>query len=191
MEITQDVLNEAMELVINNGYISTYLFQRHFKCGYSTASKITNRLCNEESTILAFKQAIDKYIKKDIEQVCDSLLNIAAENGYDDYWFYSQCITGEFLIQTFFEEYFKKKEGFTCCTDKARYTVNKIKEMIKKKKTVFLSETYREYQNTGGDIGSIKELDNLAYWCPKTISDTKEAMELFYKNTIQRWKMED
>ena len=60
--------------------------------------------------------------------------------------------------------------------------------MIQQKNNVLLQQTYREYQNNGGNIGNITELDQICYWCPKTIKTSKEAIDLFYKNTIQNWR---
>ena len=37
----------------------------------------------------------------------------------------------------------------------------------------------REYQKRGNDIGGITELDNICYWCPKTIKDTDTALAIF------------
>ena len=60
--------------------------------------------------------------------------------------------------------------------------------MIQQKQNIQLQQTYREYQEKGGNIGSIKKLDEIAYWCPKTIKTSKEAIELFYKSTLQLWR---
>jgi len=78
--------------------------------------------------------------------------------------------------------YFHKVEGRICCVDKARYVARMVDKSLKDNKYYPLQETYGDYQNRGGDIGSITELDEVAYWCPKTMSSTKEALELLYKN---------
>lgn len=124
---------------------------------------------------------------KSFQEVVNGIAKLAEENGYDDYYFYSQIINGDYLVKTFFEEYFKKTEGIACCADKANYVLGAIKIMIQQKQNISLQQTYREYQEKGGNIGNIKELDEIAYWCPRTIKTSKEAIEIFYKSTIQNW----
>lgn len=130
----------------------------------------------------------DDNFKKSFIEIINSISNIAEKEGYDDYWFYSELITGDYIIKAFFEEYFKKIEGIACCSDKANYVLGAIKTMIQVKHNIGLQQTYREYQENGGNIGSITELDKIAYWCPKTIKTSKEAIELFYKETIMKWR---
>ena len=132
-------------------------------------------------------QLSEEELKKDIKNVVNTLAKIAEEDGFDTYWFYSELLNGDFIVRTFFEEYFKKKEGIVCCCDKASYVLSSIKKMIETKNDIKLQQTYREYQENGGDIGSIKELDRICYWCPNTIKTSKEAIELFYKATLQKW----
>lgn len=43
-----------------------------------------------------------------------------------------------------------------------------------------LRQTYGEYQQNGGDIGSITEFDEICYWCPKKIEDAKEATAIIF-----------
>lgn len=43
-----------------------------------------------------------------------------------------------------------------------------------------LKQTYREYQQNGGNIGYITELDEICYWCPKTIKDSEEATSIIF-----------
>ncbi len=129
----------------------------------------------------------DKF-EKDVKQVIETISKLAEKDGYDDYWYYAELINGDYIVKTFFEEYFKKIEGRACCCDKSNYVLGAIKIMIQTKNNIYLQQTYREYQEKGEDIGSIKELDKIAYWCPKTIKTSKEAIELFYKETIQKWR---
>ena len=124
-------------------------------------------------------------IEEDLKQVIENISKVAEQDGYDKYWFYSQCLNGDYIAKTFFKEYFRKTEGSTCCCDKANYVLGAIKLMIQQKQNISLQQTYREYQDKGGNIGSIKELDEIAYWCPETIKTSKEAIELFYKSTLQ------
>ena len=80
------------------------------------------------------------------------------------------------------ESYFKKVEGRSCCADKARYVAKMVDKTLKDNKYYPLQETYRDYQNRGGDIGGITELDEVAYWCPKTMWNTKQALEIIHKS---------
>lgn len=130
----------------------------------------------------------EEELKKHIEEVTEALAKNAEESGFDNYWFYSQFINGDFLVTSFFEEYFRKNEGLGCCADKANYVLGAIKKMIQIKNNIKLQQTYREYQENGGNIGSIEELDEICYWCPKTIKTSKDAIELFLKETLQKWR---
>ena len=131
----------------------------------------------------------NKDIKNQIKEVVKEISKIAEKDGYDKYWFYSQLLNGDYLVGTFFEEYFRKTEGSACCCDKANYVLGAIKIMIQTKQNVILQQTYREYRDNGGNIGSIQELDEVCYWCPRTIKTSKEAIELFYKETVQKWRV--
>lgn len=122
-----------------------------------------------------------------MKTVLNELSKIAEKNGYDNYYFYNELITGDYLVKTFFEEYFRSKEGHACCCDKANYVVTAIKKMIQIKQNINLQQTYKEYKENGGNIGGIKQLDEICYWCPKSLKTTKEAIELFYKETINTW----
>ena len=122
----------------------------------------------------------EEITKKQISQIIEVMSKEAEKEGFDDYWLYGQLLNGDFLIESFFETYFKNTEGPMCCCDKARYVLGAIKTMIQKKENISLQQTYREYKESGGDIGNIKKLDELCYWCPKTIKNSKEAIELFY-----------
>ena len=127
-------------------------------------------------------------LDKGFEEVINNISKLAEKDGYDKWYFYAQLINGDYILKTFFEEYFRKTEGSTCCCDKANYVLGAIKIMIQQKQNVLLQQTYREYQNNGGNIGSITELDEICYWCPKTLKDSNEAIELFYKETIENWR---
>jgi len=85
-------------------------------------------------------------------------------------------------IEDFFQNYFKLTEGNTCCADKAGFVVSKIRQTVKEKKYLSLKQTYQEYKDAGGDLGGIKDdLDRLAYWCPRNLETTREAMDLYDK----------
>lgn len=86
------------------------------------------------------------------------------------------------MFKHILEGYFHKVEGRSCCVDKARYVARMVDKTLKNNEYYPLKETYGEYQNRGGDIGSITELDEVAYWCPETLKTTEEALELIYNN---------
>jgi hypothetical protein len=85
------------------------------------------------------------------------------------------------IFKTFFSNYIENTEGSSCCVDKAGYIASEMDKALVLDKNIKLRETYRQYQAAGGNIGGIKELDNIAYWCPKSIEDTNEAIKIFYR----------
>ena len=44
-----------------------------------------------------------------------------------------------------------------------------------------LKETYRDYQNRGGNIGGITELDKVCYWCPESFDTTEQALQVIFE----------
>lgn len=119
-------------------------------------------------------------IEENMENFLKGLVKTAEESGFDDFYLYSELLNGEFILETFFETFFEKVEGRAFSSDKASYVISKIKESIKLKQDLNLQITYGEYQEKGGNIGKITELDKVCYWCPKTISNTKDAFSLFF-----------
>ena len=85
------------------------------------------------------------------------------------------------VVEEFFTAYFDIKEGFPMSVDKAHFTIAKLRKAIEQKKHLSLQQTYREYQEAGGDIGNIKDLDCICYWCPKSLKTTEDAMKIFNK----------
>ena len=84
------------------------------------------------------------------------------------------------IFELFFDHYFRKIEGFPCSHDKSIYVSKKIEKYLATGKNECLKQTYREYQQKGGNIGSITELDEICYWCPKTIKDSEEATSIIF-----------
>ena len=84
------------------------------------------------------------------------------------------------IFELFFDNYFRKMEGFPCSHDKSVYVSKKINKYLNTGENENLKQTYREYQQNGGNIGSITELDKICYWCPKTIKDAKEATSIIF-----------
>jgi|GEM_PF-3545402 len=117
--------------------------------------------------------------KEDIEKVINALAKSIPKRNYNNFEY--DFIDSTKIFKTFFSSYFSDIEGMACSVDKARYVANKIVKGLKEDKIIQLQQTYREYRDSGSSIGAIKELDKVAYWCPKTIKDTKEAMEIFSK----------
>lgn len=84
------------------------------------------------------------------------------------------------IFELFFDHYFRKMEGFSCSHDKSVYVSKKIEKYLNTGENENLKQTYREYQQNGGNIGSITELDKICYWCPKTIKDSEEATSIIF-----------
>ena len=121
-----------------------------------------------------------------LKTVIDSILSNISEE--DKIKYFGERMNNS--VENFFQNYFKLTEGNTCCADKARFVVSKIKQTVKEKKYLSLKETYQEYKDAGGDLGGIKDnLDELAYWCPKKLETTKEAMDLYdkYSSRMQKF----
>lgn len=102
------------------------------------------------------------------------------EGEYTKYDLYNDIfMDSASIMEEFFKNYLYLKEGSSCCSDKASLIVSRIKKALLDKKNIVLTETYGEYQKRGNDIGGITELDNICYWCPKTIKDTDTALAIF------------
>lgn len=84
------------------------------------------------------------------------------------------------VFELFFDHYFRKIEGFPCSHDKSVYVSKKINKYLMTGENENLKQTYREYQQNGGNIGSITDLDKICYWCPKTIKDSEEATSIIF-----------
>lgn len=87
------------------------------------------------------------------------------------------------ILKDIFTGYFRQVEGSSCSADKGRFVARKLVESVQKKETFNLKLTYADHQASGGKIGIITELDELCYWCPETIADTKEALNLYNRIT--------
>jgi hypothetical protein len=84
------------------------------------------------------------------------------------------------IFKRVLEKYFGKVEGPCCCGDKASYTARLVDKTLKDNKYYSLKETYGECQARGGNIGGIKELDEIAYWCPETLDTTEDALKIIF-----------
>lgn len=109
------------------------------------------------------------------------ITNLTSCINISDYELYKENFKDvESIIDFFFENYIRKVEGRSCCCDKSSFIAKRLKEYIDTGINTSLQETYGEYQSKGGDIGGIKELDEIAYWCPKKIKDTEEAFKIIW-----------
>jgi len=117
----------------------------------------------------------------DLKKVLDALLD-AANCEYDDLKMYKNHYgTTQSIYKDVLSNYFDAKEGFSCSSDKAGYVASMMVKTLKDGKYYPLKETYREYQANGGNIGGITELDEVAFWCPKTMETTKDAFDVFVR----------
>lgn len=107
--------------------------------------------------------------------------NIANSIGMSDLELYRSELDSRInIFELFFDHYFRKIEGFSCSHDKSIYVSKKIEKYLMTGKNENLKQTYREYQQNGGNIGSITELDKICYWCPKTIKNSEEATSIIF-----------
>ena len=117
----------------------------------------------------------------DLKKVLDALVD-AANLEYDDLKMYKNHYgTTQSIYKDVLSSYFHVKEGFSCSSDKGGYVASMMVKTLKDGKYYPLKETYREYQANGGDIGGITELDEVAFWCPKTMETTKDAFDIFVR----------
>lgn len=110
----------------------------------------------------------------------------ALASNLDDYEFYNDVLfNGEEIMDMVFKDYIADIEGSMCCADKSRFIVRRIKNALKERKNISLQETYAEYRDNGGNLGGINEnnadLNEICYWCPKTIKDTDSAINLYFE----------
>ncbi len=107
--------------------------------------------------------------------------NITNSIGMSDLELYRSELDSRInIFELFFDHYFRKMENFPFSHDKSIYVSKKIEKYLTTGKNESLRQTYREYQQNGGNIGSITELDKICYWCPKTIKDSEEATAIIF-----------
>lgn len=127
-----------------------------------------------EEAVKAIVQSINKVELTDEQKI--SFFEVRTEN----------------FMKKFFSCYFDTIEGSCCSVDKAGFVCGAIQKTLETKKYISLQQTYREYQALGGNLGGIGEdeeddLDEIAYWCPKTLETTKEAMALYEDFIHESW----
>ena len=94
----------------------------------------------------------------------------------------------EDILIDIFSGYFSFAEGSACSVDKARTTANRIIKAVKQGKNINLQYTYIEYRDNGGNLGGLstrteEELNRICYWCPRSIKDTREAIDIYFTIT--------
>ena len=122
------------------------------------------------------KENIEDDLKKCIEALC---------NNFDDYEFYNNFLfNAEEIMNSLFRNYIELIEGSPCCNDKSGFIVKRIKQALKERRNIPLKYTYAEYRDSGGNLGGINEtntdLNTVCYWCPESIKDTDNAIDLFF-----------
>ena len=115
----------------------------------------------------------------DLKEVVNAILDNCDISDLDMYndLFENRVSIFEYIL----EKNKKKKEGHCCCVDKARYVARWVDKSLKDNKYYPLKETYRDYQNRGGNIGGITELDKVCYWCPESFDTTEQALQVIFE----------
>jgi len=116
------------------------------------------------------------------ETLKDFLTKLAS--SFDEYDYYNDILfNGEEIMDLVFKDYISEIEGSPCCADKSGFIVRRIKKALKERTNIPLGQTYAEYRDNGGNLGGINEnntdLNEICYWCPKTIKDTDSAIKLY------------
>lgn len=172
------------ENVISNQELYSKAVSRCKRFGILDATSIIVAL---EKEIDYYRATLEKYhellerrnVKK--EELKEIISNIAISSDISDFeLFRNHFTTRTNIFELFFDRYFEVTEGIQCSHDKASYVSKKIEKYLNTGKNEILRQTYGEYQKAGGNIGSITELDEICYWCPKTIKDSKEATTILF-----------
>ncbi|MGG3800437.1 hypothetical protein [Metabacillus fastidiosus] len=105
----------------------------------------------------------------DFNTLVEKVINIPPS---EDQYIIEHIISG--LYKHFHTQRIEKLEGSTCCYDKSSYIEGMTLKSLKTKRNLSL---YADYQN----VERIKEnKERQAYWSPKSVKDTDEAMRLFW-----------
>ena len=146
--------------------------------------------------------ADDKELKQEISNVIEAIVKNSDYSKMDLYQ--DMFKDRKTIIRNIFSRYISKIEGHSCSGDKASYIASGIEKTLTTGNNYTLQQTYREYRDNGGNIGGIKTgLDKQCYWCPSTIKDTNEALEILTKlvasvnyepdniETVYKWIIND
>ncbi|MGG1483508.1 hypothetical protein ABEI56_05410 [Peribacillus castrilensis] len=107
---------------------------------------------------------------QDFNTIVENVLNIPPS---DDQYILEHIISG--LYKHFHTQRIEKLEGSVCCYDKSSYIEQMTLKALRTQKNLSLFADYKK-------VEQIKEnKERQAYWSPKTVKDTDEAMGLFWK----------
>ena len=118
---------------------------------------------NEYKTDLHMFDSLICSKRFEMEYIVKDILNI---DSNDDSLLVENYVNGN--LEHFFDIYFDKYEGMSCSGDKTAFTIKSILMSLKKNTNI---ELYSEYEG--------KDKGKQAYWSPKTIKDTNQAIALF------------
>jgi len=105
----------------------------------------------------------------ELNQIIESVVNIPNQKNM----YILEHITSG-LYEHFYEKLMEKFEGSAFCTDKSKFITRQSLKALQENKNLSLYEDYMKYDQ-------IKEnKEEQAYWSPRAIKDTDEAMELFW-----------
>jgi hypothetical protein len=115
-----------------------------------------------------------KEIEKGLKDVINALIS---NSNFDEYDYYKEVLLdSKETMELFFDNYFRNVESWVYSHDKAAYTVARIIKAIESKNNLSLQETY----DIAKDPQMKKYEGEIAYWCPKTLKDTDEAIDIYY-----------
>jgi hypothetical protein len=80
------------------------------------------------------------------------------------------------LYEHFFNNLMNNTEGRACCADKSRFIRNMTLKALKKQENLSLYQDYVKVEKFKDD----PDKERQAYWSPKTIKDTNDAMKMFW-----------
>lgn len=123
------------------------------------------------------------YMKNKVneKELKDVITNLSESIDMSDLELYQMELKDKVsIIQLFFDHYFRKYEGMPFSHDKSVYVSKKIDEYLTTGENDYLRETFRDYMLKGNKVGQFTNLDEICYWCPKTILTSEEATAIFF-----------
>lgn len=159
-----NVTEEVMKDIISSLIMGV---EKDFKESYATAI---------DHMITIYGKGDKKYIDStnrlfaDLMKICAAPFSVKDNNNK---YLYQYIVNGQY--KQFIKRYVVKYEGHSCCADKASYIEKMTRKALETGENQSLFATYEGNEN-------IKKEDwgEKAYWSPKTIKDTDEAMKLFW-----------
>ena len=131
-----------------------------------TTDKINLYAVNELKNIKGkeYKDLAIEYTLRNLNKLY--LLSEDFPYSWDNEYLTEHLLNGN--MEHFFDNYFEKNEGHSFSHDKTSHVISMIKQSIKSGKNL---ELYSEYDFGKGLVE--------AYWTPKTLKTTKEAIDKF------------